>query len=430
MKSVIESDYRQRTPRSAEANGRAREVMPGGSTRTFGYHAPYPLAFEHGEGPYLFDVDGHRYIDLIYNGLSLIHGHAYPPVVKAVRDAMARGSAWPGLSEEQIAFAELLVGRIAAIERVRFANTGTEAAMLAVKIARAVTRRPLVLKAWAGYHGSYDDLEAGLAGQGEIPGRTLLAHFGDIGSFARVLEERGDEVAAVVLESVVFTGVVTPPPPGFLNEVQQLAKRAGALFVLDDCLMLRLAVGGSAERFGLEPDLVVLGKFVGGGMPVGVVGGNEGLMSCLDPTQEGGIYHGGSFNGNLLGSVAGRVAMEDLTADRIAEMDRHLAALAEALPAMAAESGVPLSVASAGSVLGVYLRPDVPPPTTNVDTPLQRAFHLSCLNNGVYLGPHGECAMATVISSEVVEDLIERFRHAMASVAAEMEELELQEQLA
>jgi glutamate-1-semialdehyde 2,1-aminomutase len=159
---------------------------------------------ERGEGPYLWDVDGNRYVDLVYNGLSLIHGHAFPPVVDALGAVLARGSAWPGASSEQIEFAEALLKRVKSADLVRFTNTGTEAGMLAVKIARRATGRPLVLKAWAGYHGSYDDLEAGLAGQGPIPGRTALADFGSVQSFERALSSFGSEVAAVVLEPVMY----------------------------------------------------------------------------------------------------------------------------------------------------------------------------------------------------------------------------------
>ena len=398
---------------------RATAALPGGSTRSFGFWEPYPVVIDRADGSRLVDVDGNSYIDLIYNGLSLIHGHAFPPVRRAIHAAMTRGSAWPGSSVEQIAFAEALRDRIACVDLVRFANTGTEAAMLAMKVARRATGRPLVLKAWAGYHGSYDDLEAGLGGEGELPGRTLLATFGDAASFEAVLAERGHEIAAVVLEPVMFTGIVVPPSPDFLERVQDAAHRAGALFVIDDCLMFRLAHGGSAERFGLDPDLVFLGKFIGGGLPVGAVGGRKDVMQVLDPRWEGHLYHGGSFNGNLLGSVAGLATLEHLTAQAISDMDTRTSALREGLVAAARAVGLPASVAGVGSAFGFYLAPEVPDPIeSRPDAVLASRLHVAALNRGVYMGSGGEIALATVVDDETLAEILERLADALADVAA------------
>jgi glutamate-1-semialdehyde 2,1-aminomutase len=414
--SPIEERYVDGTLASGAMIRRARRCMPAGSTRTFGFHQPYQVTFHHGSGPHLWDVDGNRYVDLVYNGLSLIHGHSYPPVMEALQRALARGTAWPGPNDEQVRFAELLRDRVHGVELVRFANTGSEAAMLAMKIARHVTGRPLVLKAWHGYHGCYPDLEAGLEGEGEND-RTVLAEFGDADSFARVLEQRRGQVAAVILEPVMFTGVVTPPPPGFLQAVEKLAHEAGALFILDDCLMLRLSYHGSADLFGLQPDLTVLGKIIGGGLPVGAVGGPAKIMKCLDPGEPDHIYHGGSFNGNLIGSTAGRTAIEHLTRDRITQMNQHREMLETHVRASAEAAGVPLSVHSIGSVMGIYMQAEPPRTGQVVETPLQHEFHLACLNNGIYLGPGGECAMATVITDEVVDQLAAGFDQALKEVA-------------
>src|SRR6478672_8657100 len=161
-RASLEQRYLSRTPRSAEAMERARRYMVRGLTRGWGYHRPYPLVGKRGEGAYLVDLDDNRYVDLANNGLSLIHGHAFPPVVEALRAAAGRGSGWLVPSEEQIEFAKLLCERIEVFERVRFTNSGTESGMLAVKVARTATSRPAVLKAIDGFHGSYDDLEVGL----------------------------------------------------------------------------------------------------------------------------------------------------------------------------------------------------------------------------------------------------------------------------
>lgn len=403
-RASLEQLYRSRTPRSAEAMARARRYMVRGLTRGWGYHRPYPLVAKRGEGPYLIDLDDNRYVDLANNGLSLIHGHAFPPVVEALRAAAGRGSGWLVGSEEQIEFAQLLCERIAAFERVRFTSSGTESGMLAVKVARTYTGRPAVLKAIDGFHGSYDDLEVGLYDRPEEPGRVYLAPFGDAEAFERKLTEHGDQIAAVVLEPLMFSGLVTTAPPGFLARVQDAAQRAGALFVLDDCLMLRLAYGGSAERYGLEPDLTFLGKFIGGGLPMGVLGGRADVMEVLDPHREQPLYHGGSFNGNLLSCVTGRVSLEHLTAETIAAMDARAAELRAALAQGAAELGLPLQIVAEGSVMGVYVTDTLARHDgifmAGESTQL---LHLAALTHGVFMGPGGEIALSSVLAGEALE---------------------------
>ena len=310
--TFIEVRYRRETPGSAALMHRAAAVMPGGNSRTTSFHPPYPVVLERGDGPWLWDVDKRRYVDLFCNGLSLIHGNNYSPAREAIQSAMQRGTAWSGASREQIAYAELLCERIEAMELLRFTNSGSEACMLAVKAARHITGRPYILKSVGAYHGSYPDLEAGLYGRGDLEGRALVAPFNNLASYERVMAQHGKEVAAIVIEPVLVTGRVVPPAPGFLSDVQALARRYGALTILDDCLMLRLAVGGSAEKFALQPDMIVLGKFLGGGTALGAFGGSREIMKIFDPTRPGPVFHGGSFNGNPIGCAAGLVTLRDL----------------------------------------------------------------------------------------------------------------------
>ena len=419
MQVPITEAYIARTPASAAMMHRAAATMPGGSTRTTGWFAPYPVVLDHGEGAFLYDVDSHDYIDLFGNGLSLIHGHCYPPVLRAAEAVLGRGTAWPGASVQQIEFAEMLRDRIPGAELTRFANTGTEAAMLAVKLARRATGRPGIVKAWAAYHGSYDDLEAGLHGQGEIPGRAWLAEFGNIDSFRRVLKAHGREVAAVMMEPVMYTGVVMPPPEGFLPALVDLAHEFGALFVLDDCLMFRLHEHGSAGRYGFEADLTVLGKFIGGGTPVGAVVGRESLLSLLDPRRPDRLYHGGSFNGNVLGSACGLVAVGHLTQERIAAMDRRAEHLRATMEQRASEVGVPLVTSGAGSTFGVYAADSVPEPGgQRDDTGLSALFQLAAVNRGVLFGDGGEAAVPTVLTDEVLDETESRVCQAIEDLAA------------
>jgi len=368
--TAIEQAYVRQTPGSARLMGRAREFMPSGITRTLAWFAPYPLVFERG---------------------------------------------WPGASEAQVDFAELLCGRVPGAEQVRFTNTGTEATMLAVKLARHTSARQVVIKAWDAYHGSYDDLEVGLQGQDELPGRVALATFGDLDSYVAALERNAGNVAAIIVEPVQYTGVVTPPPDGFLHELRELAKHAGVLFVLDDCLMSRLAEGGSAERFGLDaPDITCLGKWIGGGLPVGAITSSRELMATFEMTRDGALYHGGSFNGNLLGSVAGEVAVGDLTAARIARIDAHAERLRAGLAEAAHDVGVPIRTAGVGSAFGLYV---LDAPGGAIDWRATRLLHLAAVNHGVYYGTGGEFGLCTTITDEQIEEASVGLSGALADLA-------------
>ncbi|HEX8715250.1 MAG TPA: aminotransferase class III-fold pyridoxal phosphate-dependent enzyme [Solirubrobacteraceae bacterium] len=415
--TAIEQAYTKRTPGSARLMERASEFMPCGITRTLAWFAPYPLVFDHGAGASVFDVDGNRYIDMFSNGLSLMHGHAYGPIDTALREALSRGTAWPGASDAQVDFAELLCERMPGAEQVRFANTGTEATMLAVKLARHTTGRQIVIKAWDAYHGSYDDLEAGLQGQDELPGRVALARFGELASYEAALERNAGNVAAIIVEPVQYTGVVTPPPAGFLSELRELARREGVLFVLDDCLMSRLAEGGSAERFGVDaPDITCLGKWIGGGLPVGAITASTELMAPFDLLGEGSLYHGGSFNGNLLGMVAGRIAVRDLTAAAIERIDDQTERLRVELDEAAAELGVPIRTDGIGSCFGLYV---LDAPDGEIDWTATRLLHLAAVNHGVYYGTGGEFGLCTALGDEEIDETAAALRSALADLARE-----------
>lgn len=412
--TAIDEAYLRLTPGSAALMERAGRHMSRGITRSLSWFAPYPVVFERGSAARLRDVDGNVYIDLFSNGLSLMHGHAHPEIDAALRQALCRGTAWPGASDAQIEFAELLCERLPGAEQARFANTGTEAAMLAVKIARYATGRQMIVKAWHAYHGSYDDLEAGLQGQGEVPGRVALAQFGEIDSYAKLLERHAGEVAAVIVEPVQYTGVVTAPPDGFLPALRQLAREAGVLFVLDDCLMFRLAEGGSAERFDIVPDITCLGKWIGGGLPVGAVTSSAELMGMFDPLGEHPLYHGGSFNGNLLGCVAGQIAVAELDASEIERIDRYGDRMRAQIGQIAGTVGVPLRTSGLGSAFGLYVLEEQ---GGEIDWAASALLHRAAVTHGVYYGTGGEFGLSTALSEQDVEEALAGLRNAIEDVA-------------
>jgi glutamate-1-semialdehyde 2,1-aminomutase len=412
----IEAVFAARTPRSAALQQRAQALMPGGDTRTSSYHPPYPLTIERGEGPHVVDVDGNRYVDLIGNFTSLVHGNAYPPIVDAVRRQLERGTAWPARNEAQLELAELLTERVASVEQVRFCNSGTEATMLAAYVARAVTGRRKVLMARYGYHGSLEEYEVGFLGHGGPD--TLLATHGDAEDFERVLADRGREIACVVLEPVMGSAGLIASPPGFLARVADAAHRAGALFVADEVITLRLGSGGAQALHGVRPDLTAMGKIIGGGLAVGALGGRADLLAVTHPDGPK-LIHSGTFNGNPLTAAAGVVSVRELTSDRIGVMEGQAERLAQALTDAAAARGLPFSLRQVGSMLQLFFT-DTPPEANVVrtDGPTATRFHLAALNHGVFFAGRGLMALSTVVDDALLDEAVDRLGAALDDLAA------------
>ena len=413
---AIERTFRERTPRSADHAAAAARVMPGGDTRAAGHHPPYQLTLVRGEGPWLTDVDGHRYLDLIGNFTSLVHGNAYPPIIAAARRAMEDGTNWPARNVHAVALAEEIVARVPSVEQLRFTNSGSEATMVAVEIARVATGRRLVLMARYGYHGSAPHFEVGTHGH-EGP-ETLVATYGDAAEFTAILAERGEEIAAVILEPVMGSGGLLAASADFLVSVQEAARAAGALVVLDEVITLRLSTGGAQQVLGVRPDLTAMGKIIGGGFPVGAVGGREELLALCDPSRPR-LFHSGTFNGNPVTTAAGLVSLQHLDQGQIDEMGTRAAGLEDVLAKAAADAGLPLSVRRAGSMLQLFFSPSPPAATPlRTDGELITAFHLAALNHGVFLAPRGLLALSTVLDDGHLEDAGARLAAAVADVAA------------
>jgi glutamate-1-semialdehyde 2,1-aminomutase len=394
--------------------------MPGGDTRAAGFHDPYPLTLVRGDGARVRDVDGRWYWDLLGNFTSLVHGHAYPPIVEAVERQVRHGTAWPARNPHQIELAEVLVERVPSLDHVRFTNSGTEAAMLALNAARIITGRGGVLMARFGYHGSYEAFEVGsFDGRFHIPGaaRAHLAPFGDAEAFEAVLAGHGGDIAAVFLEPVLGSAGVVDATPEFFQRVHAAASRCGALLVADEVITFRLATGGRQQHLGLSPDLTLFGKLIGGGFPVGAVGGRAEVMAVMDP-RRGRMFHSGTFNGNPVTAAAGVVSVRELTSERIDAMARRAEALDARLRDEAGRRGLPFSTRRVGSLLNLYFT-DEPPEASIVrrDEELMAAFHLAALCHGLYFASRGLVALSTVLTDADIADIGDRFAAAFDDVS-------------
>jgi glutamate-1-semialdehyde 2,1-aminomutase len=354
---------------AAEWRERASKLFPGGvnspvrAYRAVGGDSPIMVR---GKGALTWDTDGNRYIDYVGAFGPLILGHAHQAVVEAIHSAVDAGGSFGATAPAEVRLAELICSRMPSIERLRFVNSGTEAAMSSLRVARAATGRDFVIKFDGGYHGHADSLlvEAGSgAATLSIPGsagvtesvakQTLVATYNDLDSVAVLFENHEGEVAAVIVEPVAANMGVVPPAPGFLAGLRRLADEAGALLIFDEVITgFRVAPGGAQELYGVRPDLTVLGKIIGGGLPVGAYGGRADLLDLVAPA--GPVYQAGTLSGHPVVMAAGEATLLQLTSDIYKTIEERANRLEKGLR----RGG--MSVARVGSLLTVFFREVAP----------------------------------------------------------------------
>jgi glutamate-1-semialdehyde 2,1-aminomutase len=336
---------------------------------------------------------------------------------------MDDGTNWPARNRHAVTLAEEIVARVPSVEQLRFTNSGSEATMVAVEIARVATGRRKVLMARYGYHGSAPHFECGTFGH-EGPD-TLLATFGDVSGFEAALAEHSSEIAAVILEPVMGSAGLIAATADDLERTGRAARAAGAVFILDEVITLRLSTGGAQAVLGVTPDLTAMGKIIGGGFPVGAVGGRADLLALCDPDKPR-LFHSGTFNGNPVTTAAGLVSLQHLSAEQIDAMAVRASELETVLAKAAAGVGVPLSVRRAGSMLQLFFSEEAPDAIAErTDGAAMTAFHLAALNHGVFFAPRGLLALSTVLDDELLAEAGDRLTAAMADLAAESHSLGL-----
>ncbi len=359
------------TDRSEALFARAREVMPGGVSspvRAFGSVGGTPRFIERADGAYLWDADGNRLIDLYGSWGPMLLGHRHPHVIAALSAALERGTSFGAPTGRETELIERILERVRGAERVRLVNSGTEATMSALRLARGATGRAKVVKFEGHYHGHADGLlvaagsgaaTTGVPSSAGVPeavaGLTLVAPWNDAGTLESLMAEHGDDVAAVILEPVAGNMGVVEAEPGFLERVRVLTREHGALLVVDEVMTgFRLSRGGAVERLSLEPDLTCWGKIVGGGLPVGAYGGSAELMDQVSPA--GKVYQAGTLSGNPLAMAAGIATFEaiDATPDLYLALEARGSRLAEGLRRGAEEAGLAVQVNQVGSMVTAF----------------------------------------------------------------------------
>lgn len=407
----MEDEYRRRTPASAAMRERFVRCLPGGETRSVAFFEPYPVVIASGEGAVIHDIDGNEYVDVLNNYTSLVHGHAHPLVTEALVRAARQGTVHPAPHVSQAALAEHLVERFPAVERVRFTNSGSEAAVLAARLARHVTGRSRLVLATGAYHGTGSFFADAHPDVVRVP-------YNDPAALAAALDET---VAAVFLEPFLGSAGVIPADSGYLQAAQAAAEEAGALFVLDEIQGLRADFNGVHGRLGLQPDLVLMGKIIGGGLPVGAVGGRGDLLDALAAAGGGPrLAHSGTFNGNVVTMEAGLVSMTLLDPPTIATLNKRAQQIGDSISAAATRHGLPVHVLRFGSIMHVHFLADAPRDATAAaagDHRLAEALHLALLVHGVFPAPRGMLNLSTALTDAQVDQVRGAYDQALSAVA-------------
>ncbi len=385
---------------------RARRVMPGGvnsPVRAFRAVGGTPPFLVRGQGAYVEDADGQRYVDFVNSWGALILGHAHPQVVRAAQEAVAEGMSFGASTPYEVEFCEQLCAAVGSLDQVRLVNSGTEAVMSAVRLARAATGRAGVVKFDGGYHGHVDALLV-RAGSGvatfdlpDSPGiptaavaSTFSLPYNDLDAARQLFQQRGEEIAAVVVEPVAGNMGTVPPQPGFLEGLRELTERYGALLIFDEVITgFRFCFGGAQDLFGVRPDLTCLGKIIGGGLPLAAYGGHQDLMRQVAP--EGPVYQAGTLSGNPVAVRAGLATLRELQDPEVyRRLERSGRDLEQALRDAAHQAGVPVWLNRVGSMLTVFFCQgpvvDYRSARNSHADRFARFFH-AMLARGVYLPP-------------------------------------------
>ncbi|MGE3312146.1 MAG: glutamate-1-semialdehyde 2,1-aminomutase [Limisphaerales bacterium] len=416
--------------RSRQLFEAALELTPGGvhsPVRAFRAVGGSPFFAVRASGPHIWDADDNRYIDYVGTWGPAIHGHAFPPVVRAVQEAAALGTSFGTPNPAELDLARLIRGALPSVEKVRFTSSGTEACMSAIRLARGATRRDAIVKFAGCYHGHADSLLV-KAGSGaltfghpdsagvpaDFARHTQVLPFNDVDAVEQLFRQRGNEIACVIVEPVAGNAGLFPPRPGFLEKLRELTLLHGALLILDEVMTgFRLAWNGAQGLYGIRPDLTCLGKIIGGGLPVGAVGGRADLMDLFAPV--GPVYQAGTLSGNPLAMAAGIASLRALeTGDAYRQLEQRGAMLESSLSDAARRLGIPVRVQRVGSMFCAYFTSE---PVWNLDDALKsdrarfaRFFH-GMLDRGVYLAP-SQFEAGFLSTAHAESDLAETLRAA------------------
>jgi glutamate-1-semialdehyde 2,1-aminomutase len=423
----------EKHPRSRISQFESEKHLPGGSSRGTSYFDPFPFFVDHGEGHYLHDVDGNRYLDFMINATSLITGHADPLVVKELSAQVRKGVSFSHPTDAQVRLAGLLCERIPSVESVRFVNSGTEATLNAIRVARAFSGKQKIAKFEGGYHGSNEYVSVsvntprekldpgGPKAIPEFPGMSqailddvLVLPYNDLKVCQENLLRYRNELSCVIMEPVVSNFGYAPAKLEFLRGIRDLTEELGILLIYDEVQSFRVAPGGAQELFGVVPDLTTLGKVIGGGMPVGAFGGRADVMALYDPTGAGPVIgHAGTFNANPMTMVAGEAVIQQLTPKVYARLGRLGGILRSKLEAIFGEFNVEVQVTGVESLFGIHFTSEEVVDNRSMlrgDTDMKKLLFMGLLNEGVLTQAKAAGSLSTLTTETEVDRLVSATR--------------------
>ena len=424
--------YVARNPVSRQKQADAEKYLPGGSSRGTAYFPPHPHFIERGEGHYLQDADGNRLLDFMINATSLILGHAHPDVTRAIQQQAARGTAFTGPTDPQVRMAKILTERVPSLDMVRFANSGTEGTMMAIRAARAFTGREKIAKFEGGYHGAHEYVSVSVrppldkldpSGPTPVPeysgmpqsilDQVIVLPYNDLDWCERELRRNANELACLIMEPVVSSFGYLSGDTDFLRGLRDLTAELGIVLIYDEVQSFRIAHGGAQETLGVRPDLTAFGKIIGGGTPVGAFGGRADIMELFDPTRPDPIPHAGTFNANPVTMAAGEVVMNHLTPDVYDRMNALGGQLRAKLRAVFDEFEIPAQVTGIGSLFGIHFTSESIVDYRTVarsDRVMGRALFTGLLNESVLLQTGTAGALNTLTTEAEVDTLVDATR--------------------
>jgi len=409
--------YAAKRPKSNELFERAAVVMPGGSTRSVLDFQPFPFRIASATGSRITDIDGHEYIDVLGDYSAGLLGHDPGPVEAAVIASLDRGWSFGGVHTDEVRFAEAVVGRFPSIEQVRFTNSGTEANLMAIQLARHHTGRDRVVVCDFAYHGGL--LYFGHGGEALLaPFDFARLRFNDLDDVGRVVD---DSAAAVLVEPMMGAAGCIPATLEFLRALRSRCDETGALLIFDEVMTSRMSTGGVQARTGITPDLTTLGKYLAGGMTFGAFGGRADVMGAFDPARGGELTHGGTFNNNVVTMAAGAAALgELLTADVLDALFERGESLQARLREVFAASPLPLCVSGMGSLMTIHAVDgpvSSPHDLADADPMLKELLFHELLERGIYLAPRGYIALSVAISDDDCDRIVAAVAESVAAIA-------------
>ena len=425
--------YTEKFPLSKEHHEKMINYVPGGSTRSLSYFKPFPIHISHGEGAFVYTPEGHKLLDITNAYGAIVLGHGDPDVVKAVQEGIVRGSQYSSPTEGQYKVAKALCERVPGFERVRFLNSGTESTLFAMRTARAYTGKDKILKMTGGFHGTHDSVAAstkkGVITAGIPKGMTediMEVPFNDFDAVEKAVKENASELAAIIMEPFLGAGGVVMPKEGYLEHIRKITADNNVLLIFDEIFSFRVNYGGCQKLWGVTPDLTTVGKVVGGGLPIGILGGKKEIMNiyCHENTATP-LYHSGTFNGYETVMQAANVVLSKYDEKTIAYINELGDSLQQKLLNCFKDNGLKIQSNQIGSLLNLHFYNEpisTPEQVLKSEEQLHALFHLALLNRGVFSIPRGLFILSIAMTKDDIDFLVKQIDDSLKELMPLVEE--------